>query len=53
MPIVFADDGSGEDEAVEDDAETVENAERGNQADKGTFEVQFCFENHYQGHNIA
>ena len=53
MSVVFADEGPGEDENVENDAKTVENAESGDQADEGALEVQLCVANHQKGHDVA
>ena len=53
VSVVFTKEWSGEDENVEDDAETVEGAERGNEAGEGGLQVKICFGDHQQRHSVA
>ena len=53
VPVVFTEEWSREDEDVEDDAETVEDAERGDQAGEGGLQVKICFGYYQERHSIA
>ena len=49
VAIGLAENGEGEDQKVEDQAEAVKNAQAGDEADEATFETKICFEENTDG----
>ena len=53
VPVGFVEDGPGEDDDVEGDAEAVEDGEGGDQAQERGLEVEGRRGDHPQGHDVA